>query len=185
MSEKGQGEGTTESATGTGVGVDGTPAGGGGGTQADHGGPTDTVSGWDKYPGGEMDADEYRELLGRAKAAAATENPMDKTDLGGVKPSDFEPPPSPEDSPSAEPEIPGGGPEDQRYDIEHEFGSPLGDLPRGDPLPGSETPRQPTELELRAAPGDRPPGLSNEEFEQWKKDHPTMLDKANTQTDVT
>jgi hypothetical protein len=34
-------------------------------------------------------------------------------------------------------------------------------------------------------PLDRPPDISDEQFEEFKKNNPTMLDKANTQTDVT
>ena len=193
MSEKGQGEGSTE---GTGVGIDGTPPAGGGGSAADQSGPHE----------------------GDTQTRGRGEWSYDDPDLGELKASDAPPPPLPEDGAAAEPDIPGGGPTDTRsgWDYPNDTGGPRGEpAPYAEPggaepgpsRPGHEsadpgrtegphgpldedsTPQMdPPNLESsesHGSPTDRPPGLTDEQFEQWKKAHPSILDSANTQTDVT
>jgi hypothetical protein len=195
MSEKGQGEETTTgTGTGSGVGVDGTSAGGGGGgSQADQSGPS----------GGQTQTRERGEWS--YPDPNAPEDP-----LGGLTPKDFEPPPTPEEGAQGEPQFPGGGPTDTRsgWDEPTDSGTRGGSgdderdeedrraadrrqneederRERGEDEPMTIDPPSLERFETKGAPTDRPPGMTDEQFEQWKKDNPTMLDKANTQVDVT
>jgi hypothetical protein len=195
MSEKGQGEEST-AGTGSGVGVDGTPAGVGG-SQADQTGPQAAEPPTDEAIEEALKAYEDRE--------------RERTFLEGLGKPEI--PDAPEDpNPPKEPSLPGGGPTDTRSGWDYPEGV---DGPRGEErpysLPGGsdDKPSQPSSAEGQAvpspwdgglfgtppdipdqpgspsAPTDRPPGMSEEEFRKWREAHPTLLDKANTQTDVT
>jgi hypothetical protein len=114
-----------------------------------------------------------------------------------------------------EPEFPGGGPTDTRsgWDYPKGSGGPRGEEapyinpggederikvigePDGSPLSpgwgsgifpeGVDPPDLRDVPQAPRAPTDRPPNMTDEEFRKWREEHPTMLDKANTQTDVT
>jgi hypothetical protein len=150
------------------------------------GGPTDMRSGWD-HPSGEGPRGDPPETPATSSA----------DDLGHPE---IPAPPGDPDS-AGEPTFPGGGPTDTRSGWDH----PSGEGPRGDPPQAGDStqpeespyglppwldpfgldPNAPAPESPPPNPTDRPAGMSDLEFEQWKKDHPTMLDKANTQTDVT
>jgi hypothetical protein len=129
-------------------------------------------------------------------------DPTADVDLG--KP---EIPPLPDDpNPPAEPNFPGGGPTDTRsgWDYPHGTSGPRGEErpyappgafeasgPSAEPAQGlggdwfQVDPPSDGQGTGPSAPTDRPQGMSNEEFRKWREAHPTALDKANTQTDVT
>ena len=182
MSEKGQGDLSAEGAgrgVATGVGVDG---------QADQSGSHVGTVPTDEAIEDAIGAYEDREL--------------ERTFMEGLGKPEL--PDLPEE-PDAEPAFP-GGPTDTRSGWDYPSGEgPRGDQPEWQSQPEPEQSAGEVEEEsnrpkrkrrrqaggelsapdLKPNPTDRPPGLSDEQFEQWKKDHPTGLDKANTQTNVT
>lgn len=132
MSEKGQGDESTDegagagTASGTGIGIDGT-ASAGGGSAADQSGP---------HQGDTQTRD---------------------TGLEGLSPRDFPPPEVPEDAPT-EPTFPGGGPTDTRSGWDYPPGT---DGWRGDPAEWqgpSQAPEGPPVGTAEEAPNPSGPG---------------------------
>jgi hypothetical protein len=183
VSEKGQGQEATLG-PGTGIGIDGTPNAGGGGQQADQSGPAQAESAWED-----------------PKVREALEDAIDRETLASDEPPDLGKPEIPElpDEPASEPEFPGGGPTDQRTDPdleEHlrneaewqeqsEESERRAQKRRRRKGESTDSPTLQTPPSVTPAnPLDRPPGLSDEQFEDFKKKNPSILDNTKTDKDI-
>ncbi len=201
MSEKGQGEESAGTGAGAGIGVAGGAAAGaaaGGGSQADQSGPHDGTVPTDQAIEDALKAYEDRERertfeegLGKPELPDLPEEADAEPDVTWRWPDGHAVGlglPAGQDGPRGDPPEAQGepAPEQPAAEVEEEGSRPKrrrGRKRAGDASADSTC--NPPGPDPKAVPTDRPPGLSDEEFEEFKKKNPSALDKANTQTNVT